>query len=44
MRRCILEGTYSDPESLELLIEDFDSALTIVKPSAMKEVFLWADY
>lgn len=43
MRRCIIEGTYSDPESLELLMDDFDLALTMVKPSAMKEVPFWAD-
>jgi hypothetical protein len=38
MKRCIQDGTYADPESLELRMHDFESALTIVKPSAMKEV------
>lgn len=38
MKRCIVEGTYPDPELLEICMDDLDLAMTGVKPSAMKEV------
>lgn len=44
MKRCIEEGKDSvpDPEMLEICMDDMDLAVTMIKPSAMKEVVLHA--